>query len=166
MSVFDELAHAIEVYERPPLDGHVRTTRERFERFFASHEPLCRTVIAAGIDARRAGVARARIAADTERVKEIIDQLWGGLWDGLSYIGYDEGYFYGGQPWSELCVVRSAVELLEELYDLRDPEMGSEARGIMDTFAHEMFQPLEVPDGMPESHWWWRAAHPPSAPTD
>lgn len=162
-----ELAQrCVALRERAPVIDTARpTTRERFARFYAENEELFRAAIAAASAVERAAV---RPSAELEALSRValaddaavLDLLWGGLDDGLSYIGTDAGFFYGGQPWSELCVVRSGIELLAELAGHADPTLGSDAREIMQHWAVEMYRVQEIPEGIPSSHWWWRSPHP------
>jgi hypothetical protein len=136
------------------------TTWERFHRFLEHYSRFFELAIAAGLAVEHATDAP---TAELDMLGRSVlrdgayqlDALWGGLDDGLSDIGTEFGYFYGGQPWDELCLVRSAITFLEELSQYRGPPLGQEARDRMDTWAYEMYVPVEAPAGMPRRHWWW-----------
>lgn len=153
------------VRERAARGHALGTTRERFARFFAEHEALFRAATRAAVAVERAAVRPAGELAELSRIvleddALVLDLLWGGLEDGLSYAGTEDAWFYGGQPWCELCVVRSGLESLEALAGHRDPALGADARDLMEHWAVEMYRPVVAPDAVHASHWWWRGPHP------
>lgn len=157
----EELAQRGIPYFKPglPLDtDHQRSlaagpTRDRFVRFTGACVRLFELAIATGIRAETEPVPPDLSTAAAEHAS-FIAGLWGRLEDGLGYIGNEYGMFYGGQPWDELCVARSALEFLRELAG-GPADLSEEVEWAMVTYGAEMFVALAIPVGMPARHWWW-----------
>jgi hypothetical protein len=128
-------------------------TRERFLRFTTACARLFELAIATGLAAEVEPVPGEIRTALAEHA-EFIAEVWGHLEEGLRYIGHEYGYFYGGQPWDELCVARSALEFLRELSG-GPLELTGDTEALMAQYGIEMFEQLPIPDGMPARHWWW-----------
>lgn len=128
-------------------------TAERFARFTGCCARLFELAIATGIAAETEPVPAELRAALAEHAG-FLAEAWGRLDDGLGYIGHEYGYFYGGQPWDELCVARSALEFLSALAG-GPAALAEETERLMAHYGIEMFVQLAIPDGMPASHWWW-----------
>jgi len=157
--VVDLAVHYEELVHRPiPAWPRRATTSERWDHWCAHFDRLVHLAVDAGcaveLAAERPVDAIAAFAVTVGGNYDLLDLLAGALDDGLSYIGYTGGYFYGGQAWDELCPFRSAVEFLCELSG-RTNDDNSEVEQIMAHYGWEMFQTLEIPKGMPERHWWW-----------
>jgi hypothetical protein len=142
------------------------TTRDRFTRWYVHGTRLFQLAIDAGCAVEQAherpsdAIGALVRAVDDGR---FLDELHCRLSDGLSYIGYETPYeyFYGGQPWDELCVYRSGVGFIHELCER---PMDDEVETIMTRFGVDMWKPLEIPAGMPRRHWWWFGAAPEVTP--
>jgi hypothetical protein len=100
------------------------------------------------------------------RERGVLEALTDGLDDGSSYIGHEfGGYLYGGQPWGELCRLRSTIAFVRglvvahpDLVEVLDTDHEDE---ILARYGIELFEPVPVPPGMPADHWWWFAESPP-----
>lgn len=77
----------------------------------------------------------------------------------FDYLGYEEGYLYGAIAWEELCVARSALALVADLLEDHEALCAQlDMASLDERMAHwgfELFEPLEVPSGIPADHWWW-----------
>jgi hypothetical protein len=132
------------------------TTAERFARWWAFDEPLLRAAIDAGLAVAQSGLPprdALEALAEIERDGDILGLLRGSVYDGLSYIGYDEGYFYGGQDWGKLCVFCSGIAFLAELCGV--PRGLDEEEETMEGYGADMYKEVAPPPGMPRHHWWW-----------
>ncbi len=134
-------------------------TDVRFQAFMQAYSGLFDMAIRAGTAAQadHPTEAVAELARVVSHENSLLVALWAYLYDGLGYIGYECGYFYGAQPWDELCVARSALELMTEMAGQPPDECADEIERTMATFGYELrpFAKLSAPPGMPVSHWWW-----------
>lgn len=82
----------------------------------------------------------------------------------FDYLGYEEGFLYGGIPWETLCVPRSAFEFLRALFANHPPRLAeldtTDLDALLATWGSELFTRLAVPAGMPDDHWWWFRERP------
>jgi hypothetical protein len=75
----------------------------------------------------------------------------------------------GAPEWEELCVARSALELLRDL--LREHTFAidqldtSRVDGFMLLWGPKLFETQLVPAGIPAHHWWWYEDAPPGERT-
>jgi hypothetical protein len=78
-----------------------------------------------------------------------------------------EDFVHGALEWEELCVARSALELVRDL--LREQAYAfnqldtSRVDAFMMLWGPRLFQTLPVPAGIPAHHWWWFDDKPPGA---
>jgi hypothetical protein len=142
---------------------HQGNTAERFARWYAFSERILRLSIEAGLAVVHAPAppddALAVLRAEIERDEGfLLDAMHGWLEDGLGYIGYEHGWFYGGQAWEELTVFRSGLGFLVAL-GCRPLDL-AHVDDVIARFGLEMFVAQNVPDGMPREHWWWFQSAP------
>jgi len=78
-------------------------------------------------------------------------------------------FVHGALEWEELCVARSALELVRDL--LREHAFAMKQLdtcridAFMVLWGPKLFETLLVPAGIPPHHWWWFDDTPPSVRT-
>ena len=146
-----------------PRHERLRSVMSTFRHWYARTERWLQLVIEAGIAARAephavtpelvalvaAPFARQSLAEEVDAVIARFD-----------YIGYEEGWLYGGIEWERLCVPRSAFEVLRALFAPAHPERlaeldMTELDELLVRWGGELFEQLDVPAGIPNEHWWW-----------
>lgn len=144
---------------RPYLSwGDRPNTHTRFRAWCDFGDRLFRIAVQAGTAVAHAPEPpRAALAVLADAVRDdnaaLLDELQEALDDGFSYAGYELGYFYGGQSWSDLCWFRSALTFLAELSGAR--LLDTDIEDNMRRYGIELYEELDIPPGMPRSHWWW-----------
>lgn len=157
-----DLAVTLRQLRDVPTPPHDQSRLATFAAWYAYGERLFHQTIATGLVVERAG--RAPTVEELAPLVLALDDapaeaLFGQCSVAFEYIGYEIGYFYGGAPWDRLCQWRSAGLFLETLGQ-RPIDMSVTDEGLAQ-WGHELYEPLEVPSGMPPRHWWWFSATPP-----
>ena len=142
-----------------------------YSAWYRHGAPLFQALITAGL-----AVERAPSPPTAEQLSGLKEEVKHGVhlqllfeasdW-AFRYIGYTYGYLYGGADWRSLCTWMSAGRFLEELCELVGADQWTETRDLeesMTHWGHELYEPLEAPDGMPRRHWWWFSDRPPEGP--
>lgn len=156
-----DLAVSIVELRKKPTPPWVRSRMTTFANWYAYGAPFFHQVIDVGLTVVRSGRAPtseelAPLTAAFLEARHVVD-LMEQSYVAFEYIGYDEGYFYGGAPWLKLCEWRSAARFLSDFgltMELEETDDGLERWG------HELFEQLAVPPDMPRSHWWWFSERP------
>lgn len=152
-----DLAVLLEELGQAPRPRYEGNTAQRFTRWYAFGERLFHLAIEVGIAVEGEDH---ELAVGLDLAGALVEALEDGL---SAYIGHEYGHFYGGQPWRELCVFRSAVEFLRDLLPASDLLDTAEIERLMEKYGVDMFEDVEPPPGMPRHHWWWYGDTPPQS---
>ncbi len=126
---------------------------------FEHRRPLLRLAIETGI---ACSAQQPDLRALAEVVREdprLLRELRDALVASFTDMRYEYGFVYGAVSWDQACLFRSGIVFLRELagakLDLEQVE-----RCFL-RWSDELFvTPLEIPAGMPDSHWWWFRPQP------
>lgn len=129
----------------------------RFRAWFAFGQGLFQQAVATLALVERAG--RAPTEEERAALREAVlaganlRALGEAAYHAFAYLGFEDGFRYGGAGWGELSLWRSAFVFLREMVPDAPADLGWTED--MDAWASELREPVAVPEGMPERHGWW-----------
>jgi hypothetical protein len=155
------VAYADLLQRPPPRETHsLIPSAARFEHW----RPLLRLAIEAGIAVTLASTRPSealRALADVVRGEpRLLADLRDALAGSFSDMTHDDiGRVFGAMSWDQACTFRSGIVFIAELsgqpIDLSRIDQG------FTRWSEELYSPpLDIPAGMPVTHWWWYRAKP------
>lgn len=147
---------------------HVNRNASGDDTFDAMHQ-LARSVFKLGLALEKNpgqmdDEVRARIKSDGDALAELLQKL-------SYYVVSLQGRFYGEweASWLDSSVARSGLEFLRAIYadtafgarlEELAPDMLDELDELMEAQAvhHGGIREESIPEGVPATHWWWRAS--------